>query len=170
MAAILAVSNRVGPTPEETFKKIQKEISQSPTSVAAISKLWAYEKNEARDEIALKWYKGDAEDVTIPDYIGKCPVRAIGVLDHDYKRFRPFVPQNIKNLIIPSGVVSIRPFVFRGCYEFETITVPDSMTEIPKEAFYRCKRPTVICSKGSAAQSFAKAHQCRVRLTPEGVD
>ena len=43
----------------------------------------------------------------------------------------------VTDLIIPDGVTSIKDYVFYYCSSLQSITIPDSVTSIGKQAFYR---------------------------------
>jgi len=50
----------------------------------------------------------------------------------------------VKNLVIPEGVTSIRAYAFDGCSDLTSITIPNSVTEIERNAFYDCKNLKTI--------------------------
>ncbi len=52
--------------------------------------------------------------------------------------------EEIKELVIPDGVTSIRNHAFYGCSGLTSVTIPNSVTSIGYEAFYRCRGLTSV--------------------------
>ena len=52
--------------------------------------------------------------------------------------------EEIKDLVIPNSVTSIRSSAFNGCYGLASVTIPNSVTSIGKEAFYGCSGLTSV--------------------------
>ena len=46
--------------------------------------------------------------------------------------------EEVKELVIPNGVTSIREFAFSYCYAFTSVTIPNSVTSIGESAFVGC--------------------------------
>ena len=51
---------------------------------------------------------------------------------------------NLTNVIIPEGLVSIGEWTFANCTSLASVTIPDSVTRIGNYAFYRCSSLTSI--------------------------
>lgn len=56
---------------------------------------------------------------------------------------------NIKTIIIASGINSIGDYLFNNCYNLKSITIPESVTIIGKNAFKSCTELTSINIPGS---------------------
>ncbi len=74
--------------------------------------------------------------------------------------------KNISIFEIPDGVTTLDK-AFLGCKSLKTVTIPDSVTSISEETFFGdlktngggpIKRLVIYCSKGSAAESYAKQY------------
>ena len=50
----------------------------------------------------------------------------------------------VTDLVIPSDITEIKPYVFSGCSSLTSITIPDSVTEIGRYAFYGCSSLTSV--------------------------
>ncbi len=55
-------------------------------------------------------------------------------------------------------VVGILENAFRGCTELTSLTIPESVTEIPENAFEDCPNLTIYGEIGSYAQEYAESH------------
>lgn len=55
-------------------------------------------------------------------------------------------------------VVGILENAFRGCTELTALTIPESVTEIPENAFEDCPNLTIYGEIGSYAQEYAESH------------
>jgi len=52
--------------------------------------------------------------------------------------------EEVKDLVIPSGVTAIKDYAFYNCDGLTSITIPESVTSIGDEAFYDCNALTSI--------------------------
>lgn len=69
---------------------------------------------------------------------------------------------------IPGGALSIGDNAFSDCADLRQITIPASVTQIAANAFTGCRSDLTICCKaGSAAETFAKAHNISLILLQE---
>lgn len=104
--------------------------------------------------IVISRYKGNAEHVVIPSDINGAAVTEIG-------SFAFLNNKTMKTLIIPEGIKALGNSVFRGCRNFEEITIPGSVTKLDSSNFeikgsnkYTLKK--IIGKANSAAQAFAQ--------------
>ena len=51
----------------------------------------------------------------------------------------------ITDFTIPDGVTCIKNYVFSGCVGLKSIEIPNTVTEIQKDAFYKLKNATLYC-------------------------
>ena len=73
--------------------------------------------------------------------------------------------ENVKNVIIPSGITAIGAKAFSGFSNMETITIPSSVKEIGEEAFANCDNLTIICDSNSEAYRYAVTNNINVMAT-----
>ena len=78
-------------------------------------------------------YNGQAEEVTIPDGI-----EIIGE--------GAFLGSDIKKIMLPDTVKSLRNNCFSYCEQLEEITLPASVTEIGNDVFYGCRTLKTLSS------------------------
>lgn len=76
-------------------------------------------------------YKGNAEDVVIPDEIGGAPVGEIGFYAFEAKT-------NLKTVVMPETVTKICECAFCGCTSLYAINIPQNLKEIQRGAFVDC--------------------------------
>ena len=60
--------------------------------------------------------------------------------------------KEIKDLIIPISVTSIRDYVFSGCSNFTSITIPNNVTNIGESAFLGCSKLTSVTIPDNVAR------------------
>ncbi len=80
----------------------------------------------------LKKYKGNAENVVIPEGVTSIGIGAF------------FGCSGLISITIPNGVTSIGEAAFRNCGSLTNITIPNSVTSIGKFAFCLCSSLTSI--------------------------
>ena len=68
----------------------------------------------------------------------------------------------IMGIRIPEGVTTIGPRAFADCPNLWVAFIPDSVTEIDPTAFENCPHMNVVCSAGSCAEQFARAHELMI--------
>ena len=91
--------------------------------------------------------------ITIPD----C-VKSIGAF-----AFRHCT--RLTSITIPDSVTSIGGKAFFECYELACITIPNSVVSIEATAFECCNNLTIICSRGSYAEKYAKENGIKYKTT-----
>lgn len=70
---------------------------------------------------------------------------------------------------IPDGVTQIGAYAFSDCESLESVVIPASVTQIGDSIFKHFKiqaeYPTIITTKGSTAESYAKSngYNCTIR-------
>lgn len=67
--------------------------------------------------------------------------------------------RSLKQIELPEGLLHIEMRAFRDCVLLERIIVPDSVGFIGEEAFKSCEKLTIVCSKGSYAEKYAKENK-----------
>ena len=96
-------------------------------------------------------YTGNDETLVIPSVIDGYTVSEISD--------SAFSSEQIKRVIITSGVSKIGWFAFQGCTNLTSVTIPSSVTSIGYSAFYTEARGfTIYCNSGSFAQQYAKSY------------
>ena len=94
---------------------------------------WDYEYEIQEDGTALiVKYRGNKEEVEIPEDVDGYPVTAIGDAAFKLKR-------KVRYVSIPNGVVSIGSTAFSSCDGIEEIKLPKTLKSIGTKAFSNCK-------------------------------
>lgn len=83
-------------------------------------------------------------DVSLPEGLA-----AVGV--------KAFADTAIKEIVIPEGTKAIDIKAFENCKELVKVTLPESVSYIGEGAFDGCENLTVICKKGTYAESYLKS-------------
>ncbi len=128
---------------EKEEKKAMRALSERPDSVSALSRIWGYKK---RDDgtLAITSYKGSATEVEIPAKIGKNTVTAIGAEAFTTTSWRRIdnidVRKHITSVTVPEGVTEIGDDAFYRCSSLKTVKLPGTLKKIGKRAFFSCKK------------------------------
>ena len=80
------------------------------------------------DEITIKRYRGNENDIVIPSIVGDKKVTAIGESAFSYNK-------NITSIDIPEGVTSIGDEAFYSCNSLMKISIPNSIITIGQNLF-----------------------------------
>ncbi len=152
-------------------------------TLTELKKQWNYKELED-GTISITSYKGDEDEITIPEHIGKKLVTEISKLafspDQErtrnrYSRFqikRIIVPKSVKKIEstafhmcgalvevnILGQVERINSYTFSGCYELQSLHLPKSVKAIHESAIERTKKITIYAPAGSYAERYAKEH------------
>ena len=70
--------------------------------------------------------------------------------------------KSLTSIILPDGVTEIGEYAFCGCTNLTSIVIPDSVTAIGYSAFNDCNNLTIHCTRGSAAEKYAREHKIPV--------
>ena len=54
--------------------------------------------------------------------------------------------EEVKDLVIPNSVTSIRNYAFRNCSGLTSVTIGNGVTSIGNNAFYGCMLQTIVCN------------------------
>lgn len=146
LAWLLDFKNRTADVAAEEKKedaKMMKELTEKPDSIAAMKKLWSYQKQDD-GTLVISSYKGTATDVEIPAVIGKVAVTAIGELAFSAsplgrKAANYDTRKKITSITVPEGVKEIGDMAFVNCESLETIRLPSTLEKIGNAAFKSCK-------------------------------
>ena len=63
----------------------------------------------------------------------------------------------LREVVLPEGLTLINGEAFQGFQDLESVTIPDSVTDIEESAFDGCERLTIHAREGSFAERFAAA-------------
>ncbi len=103
------------------------------------------------DTIAIMKYKGDEEEVTIPDTAWGRPVTVL--YDDLFKGHSELTKVNL-----PDSITNIGGFVFDGCDKLKTVILPKGLQEMWQYAFEGTED---YLSRYSAAASSSSKFQAR---------
>ena len=95
---------------------------------------YMYEVNE-NNEVSILKYKGNFEEVTIPNSIDGMPVTEINASLFGNTGFCN--SDLLKRVVIPDGVRNVAIHSFSGSKSLESVAIPASVTEIDSSAFRR---------------------------------
>lgn len=93
------------------------------------------------DGVAITRYYGNDTDVVIPETIEGKPVTAIKYkkLYKDYATGAFEDMEDLESITIPNSVTEIGDNAFRDCYSLKEVDIPESVTKIGDGAFIRCQ-------------------------------
>ena len=117
-----------------------KDPLKMPTDTAALKKFWSTQKLPD-GTLELTSYKGDEEEVFVPNQIGKAVVTRLGdnVMNMvEANKAKAEKLKKVKKVIISEGITGIGTNAFLGCRNITEITLPDSLREIGNYAFSSC--------------------------------
>ncbi|MBQ3664727.1 MAG: leucine-rich repeat protein [Lachnospiraceae bacterium] len=111
-----------------------------------------FELNNDKTDVILKKYTGNAENVTIPEYInalasgvfsGNTTIKNVvmtGVTKTYERTF--FNCTSLETVIINEGLVMINTKDFSGCSALRSVVIPETVTDISDSAF---ENDTIVC-------------------------
>ena len=83
------------------------------------------------------------------------------------------IPKDIKKIVIPNYVVSIRDWTFENCSDLESVTIPNSITRIRNGVFFGCsklKSVTILDSITSIdTYAFCECNKLTSMTIPDSV-
>ena len=123
--------------------KIDKELGFKEKTLAEWKKIFGIENLE--EGIAIKWYKGEELEVTIPEKMGKKAV--VSIMDDAFSTHATRIPDNYK---VRKNLAIVR--------------IPSSVTDISRWAFDGCKNLTIYAQKGSYAETYANYNNINLVL------
>lgn len=82
--------------------------------------------------VEIAKYRGNAEELTIPDKLDGKAVTGIG-------RYAFNGCESLKSVTVPYGVAAVADGAFYDCHSMQAITLPDSVTRIGEQAFFNCE-------------------------------
>ena len=80
------------------------------------------------------------------------------------------ISENIKHVIIESGVSNISNYAFYGCKSIETVSIPDSVTFIGENSFFKCESLKSINIPAFVSEIDKLAFNCCYALENFSVD
>lgn len=120
----------------------KKTSKDDPFRPAIMKKIWGF-NNLEDGTIELTDYKGNDEEIIIPERIGDNPVTRLGrslfsPLKERRKNDRAAFMKTIKKVTIPESVTSFGSSVFSCCESLMTVNIPYGVEELPCYMFSRC--------------------------------
>jgi hypothetical protein len=108
------------------------------------------------DFAALISYTGTEPEIFIPRYALGLPVKEV----QELKGVPTWLTKEIvTGITFPDGLETIEPNVFSGFGSLKRVFIPDSVTDIGRNAFLNCHPDfTIYCNKDSAAYNHAVAN------------
>ena len=89
-------------------------------------------ESEGRYSVSIDKYKGNSKKVIVPENIEGFPVTQIGIAS--------FFDNNLRQVILPEGLISIEMGAFRNCINLVEINLPQSLIYIDTSAFENCEK------------------------------
>lgn len=74
------------------------------------------------------------------------------------------VSDKVENVIIDKSIKTIGDNAFHGCGNLKSITIPNSVKFIEKDAFKFCDEITIKCKKNSYAHKYAKKNKIKYKI------
>lgn len=88
----------------------------------------------------------DEESISVPSDIDGYPVAYIGK--------EAFVDSEVKNVVLPDGILAIGEYAFSELKSLETINFPETLLTISSHAFYYCENLKVVSSFPDSLQAI----------------
>ena len=92
------------------------------------------------------WNCHDLTSVSIPDSVTSMGMYVFSDCEH------------LTELTLPNSITQIGAYAMNNCTGLTALRIPASVTEIADTALSGCSNVTIYCADGSAALSFAMAH------------
>ena len=127
---------------KNSMEDVQKSAAIVGTIPSEIKKQFKIEKNDSGFTVSN--YKGDNDDVIIPDYIGNTPVTVIGAYTFFQQSIYWGASARIKTITIPNTVKKIENGVFKNCRNLREIVIPSSVIQLGQAVFSGCSNLSSI--------------------------
>ena len=152
----------------------KKEQEAWPHTETGWKKIYSWEKI-TESSIRLTSYKGEAENIIIPEMIGKKRVVAIGgwafcpaMGTHSLIKERR---EAIRSVVIPGGIEAIERSAFSDCSNLSSVTIHEGVTRIEEKAFSGCTSLKEIIIPESVAviedEAFSNCKHLEIVKLPE---
>lgn len=128
--------------PIDPIKEMLREATRDPYSKKEMKELWKFEKKDD-GTVTVYAYRGNEKDISVPERIGKNTVTRIAPrCFNGSNRERP--PKGVQmmpivTVTLPDTVSEIGREAFCGCDEMTAVNIPDGISEIPASAFADCR-------------------------------
>ena len=107
------------------------------------------------DFYVITGYKSESTTVVIPGNIKGLSVKwKADVFQYN---------SDIQNVFIEDGITEIDDCAFEDCEYLQSITIPDSVSDIGYQTFYGCVNLTIHAHEGSYAEVYAKENNIRFK-------
>lgn len=130
---------------EEDYEEEEEYIETKKDFVSG-DYIYRYTKNK---EIRIIKYMGSDKNVTVPETIDGMPVIRIDLAafcpDFSYKNYTSYKQynnpecENIESVTLPDSITQIHHYAFRNCKSLQSIDMPENLVSIGRQAFYECK-------------------------------
>ncbi len=157
---------------EDVDQQLERELLKDPFNAADMKKLWSYGPLDD-GTLMLTSYKGDAQEVFVPERIGKKSVTMLG--DHvfststasgaDKPAPRRAALEQIHSVMIPDSILHIGEGAFSGCTGLTEITIPDRVTILSENLFRGCTGLTNVTLPQTLKKIRANAFKDCTALT-----
>ena len=125
--------------------QMEKELGLREKTFADYRKIFSIIKGN--DFYMISSYKGKDSLVVIPAWIDGIPVKMRVCAFH--------ACGDIQDVYMEEGLTEIGDYMFFGCINLKTVTIPKSVEHIGVQAFGGCRELTVFGSAGSFAERYA---------------
>ena len=120
-----------------------------------------------RNECIIYYYKGNAVDVCVPEYIEGCPVTYL-----DEGAFQN--KAELRSVVLPNTLKTIEPGLFYNCQNLRTVILPESIDKVVNSTFNMCTSLTTVTIPGTVktieAGAFAYCSSLKNVIIPCSVE
>lgn len=117
-------------------------------TVTDMKKIWSFEENED-GSLCITGYKGDDQDVIVPEFIGKNKVTAIAAyafspLKSHRSKEQGELLQRIYSVSIPNSIISIGEYAFCDCKRLSSVIMSNGILNVERGVFSGCENLSQI--------------------------
>ena len=116
----------------ESISESRPETTGTGSITQAVAGDFGYVRNASNDGVVITYYTGRANNVTVPDTLDSLPV--VGFTTNVFRR-----NTNLTSISLPDTITELPAEAFSGCESLGTIKLPANLVSIGNNAFYDCR-------------------------------